>query len=127
VLDRRNALVVDLTRRCLAKILGSMPAEQVLAALLPPILESRADDRTMVVKVAPAWQAAARAVLAGRGAAALTVSVEPDPALTPGDCIAYTPRAIIDLSIDIQIASLCRAMGGDPHAEADSEPDEDAP
>ena len=117
-LEQTFARVVPLAMRGrVSKAVGQFMADADPAALLAAAL-ARVEalirsEPFITMRVAPAQEAALRAVLARLGTTAdwpLNVAVTTDPALPDGGCVVSTASGTLEIGLDAQLAAFRNAV-----------------
>jgi type III secretion protein L len=107
-------LAFDIVRRVLSEFDG---VELVARAARNALADFR-HAKAVRVRVHPGAEAHVRKILfdhlARSGPSAVSLTVEADPLLAPGDCILSTDFAVIEATIETQLAAIAAAMGP-PH------------
>jgi type III secretion protein L len=108
-LDKQIAgLALDIVRR----ILGDFDQAELVARAAATALADFRRDKLLKVSVHPSAEARVRNHLASRlPRPDLTVTVEGDPALGPADCLISSDAAVVNASIDVQLAAMSRVLG----------------
>jgi type III secretion protein L len=104
-------LAFDIVRR----VLGEFDDAELVARAARSALADFRDAKAVRLKIHPSAEAQVRrgllALAQERGAAALQVSVETDEALDRQACILATEFAVIEATVDTQLAAIAEAMG----------------
>jgi flagellar biosynthesis/type III secretory pathway protein FliH len=113
--DAVKERVMDLLRTCLRRVLGSLPADDVLYALVAPVLtDIRINQEISVLAhpdAIPDLQMALERVSANLPSG-VTLIARADPKLDAQDCLIYTEDEVFNVSIPVTCDLLCRALAG---------------
>jgi type III secretion protein L len=105
--------IVGVVMRALRGILQHMDERALLEQALRRVAAALKGDRFVVLRVCPRQESAARAALQAvvqeLGAPDL-VEVRADAALQPGACIVESDSAVVDASLEPQLAAIERAL-----------------
>lgn len=110
-LESLEKTAVEVVMDCLTALLGDIPQEAKIVALVRRALQAVRKDQKIVVRVAPDNAETLRRRIAELAdAAAVSLEVAPDPAVGPASCLLETPTGWIEADLENQVRSVRRAL-----------------
>ncbi|QPC44320.1 hypothetical protein HW532_17415 [Kaustia mangrovi] len=106
-----------LLRQALHGVLGRMPAEDWLSAVLDDVLHELHGEEEIVIMAHPASMRALSAALAAlkrRNRDLVAIRPEPNPQMAGDDCLVYAGLDVIDVSLPVVVEEMIAALKAIP-------------
>lgn len=113
--------VAELSLSIVERVLGRLGDAEVVVQAARQALESFRREKSVTIRVAPQVVEEVQRELVGLAAVdagGSAIVVEADPKLTPRQCTVATEFAVVDATIDVQLAAIRRALLAGPQGAA---------